>query len=155
PAQLFIDLASGFVFPAVRLALMLVMIYVGARRRMPWKLLVVSTMVVIVFMVAKTEFRNVAWKDSSDVVSPIDRGLLFLEVTGSLLGTVSLDDLVESLGGVARRVDLLTLFAFVVNETPDMVPYWGGETYTTLVWKALPRLLYPEKPMENVGQTFG
>jgi hypothetical protein len=46
-------------------------------------------------------------------------------------------------------------FAEVVRLTPDYVPYWKGETYWPIVWKLVPRIIYPDKPMEVSGQLFG
>jgi hypothetical protein len=46
-------------------------------------------------------------------------------------------------------------FAEVIEKTPAQIPYWGGETLYPLLFKPIPRLLYPDKPSEHSGQTFG
>ena len=55
---------------------------------------------------------------------------------------------------VARLGHLMT-FAEVIEITPARVPFWRGETYYPLLFKAIPRLLYPDKAVEVTGQTFG
>ena len=46
-------------------------------------------------------------------------------------------------------------YAEVVEFTPSQIPYWDGETYYPLLYKPIPRLIYPDKPVEVTGQTFG
>jgi hypothetical protein len=49
----------------------------------------------------------------------------------------------------------MDLFADVVRRTPDQIPYWNGETYYSLIGLAIPRFLWPDKPMKQLGQAFG
>jgi hypothetical protein len=54
-----------------------------------------------------------------------------------------------------NRIGHIALFAYVVETTPSMVPYWGGETYAFLFASAVPRFLWPEKPVAGFGNEFG
>lgn len=56
---------------------------------------------------------------------------------------------------VAQRSALLDLFTDVVRQTPEAVPYWGGETYGSLIGAFVPRFLWPDKPVKMLGVTFG
>jgi hypothetical protein len=55
----------------------------------------------------------------------------------------------------AGRSANLDLLADVIRRTPEQVPYWGGETYLSLVGAFVPRFLWPEKPTKELGQGFG
>jgi hypothetical protein len=44
----------------------------------------------------------------------------------------------------------------LVNEkTPSKVPYWNGESYINLLYKFIPRIIWKDKPSEEMGQLFG
>lgn len=58
-------------------------------------------------------------------------------------------------GALTRRFSLVWLYHRVAEDTPDRVPYWMGESYRPLVGAAVPRLLWPGKPVEDSGFRFG
>jgi hypothetical protein len=53
------------------------------------------------------------------------------------------------------RLAQFTTFGEVIADTPAMVPFWGGETYYPILFKPIPRAVWPDKPEEMSGQTFG
>ena len=56
---------------------------------------------------------------------------------------------------LARRINHAALMEEVVRSTPERVPYWRGETYRPLLTSWIPRFLWPGKPREETGWTFG
>lgn len=56
---------------------------------------------------------------------------------------------------VATRSATMDLFADVVRQTPASVPFWGGETYLSLIGAFVPRIFWPNKPLKRLGQDFG
>jgi hypothetical protein len=66
-------------------------------------------------------------------------------------GRLGVDNIVEA---NESRFDLLSEMALVVAQTPESVPYWGGYTYSDLVWHLIPRVLVPDKPAPSMGQEF-
>src|SRR5262249_41641448 len=48
------------------------------------------------------------------------------------------------LRGYDRVVD--TSLERVLAMTPQTVPFWGGTTYSNLIYMAIPRILWPDKP---------
>jgi hypothetical protein len=155
PGHIMVEVASGFIFPVVRFVVLMGMIYVGIRRRIPWGAVLVCGLAVFVLLIGKGQFRKVMWEGPDASRNPIERGVTFLELTAGQVADMDVNDLEEAFQRTARRVDLLTLFAFVIGRTPDLVPYWNGQTYWAVVWKLVPRALYPDKPLEDIGQTFG
>ena len=60
--------------------------------------------------------------------------------------------------GIARllhRINYLGQLAYVIRVTPSKVGYAYGETYYPLLFKFIPRLVWPGKPVDNTGQYFG
>ena len=56
---------------------------------------------------------------------------------------------------VAGRSANMDLLADVVRQTGTTVPFWGGETYLSLIGFAVPRFIWPSKPTKTLGQDFG
>jgi hypothetical protein len=56
---------------------------------------------------------------------------------------------------IAGRSANLDLLADVVRQTGSTVPFWGGDTYLSLVGFAVPRFIWPSKPTKTLGQDFG
>ena len=69
------------------------------------------------------------------------------------------DDTVSSDGidtGVVNRIGhSISVFADVINMTPEQVPYWLGGSYQTLWTSFIPRFLWPGKPQATIGNEFG
>ena len=101
------------------------------------------------------DYRRMTWWSGEEYPlverSGIMLGLLRERVERlGVVGTV--DDGVHKVASRSANTDLL---ADVVRRTPHEVPYWNGETYLSLVGFAVPRFLWPEKPVKNLGQDFG
>jgi len=58
----------------------------------------------------------------------------------------------ETSAGRSANLDLL---ADVIIRTPREIPYWGGQTYLSLVGAFVPRFIWPDKPTKELGQAFG
>ncbi|HXT16705.1 MAG TPA: hypothetical protein VN706_13790 [Gemmatimonadaceae bacterium] len=56
---------------------------------------------------------------------------------------------------VAGRSAYADIFADVYRLTPRYIKYWNGGTYVALIGVAIPRALWPSKPVSSVGQMFG
>jgi hypothetical protein len=101
------------------------------------------------------QYRKMAWY-TNEGQSAIEGPLMFFGllqkriVSDGIQGTVE-KGFVTSAGRSAN----LDLLADVIRRTPDEVPYWGGETYLSLVGAFVPRFLWPDKPTKELGQGFG
>jgi hypothetical protein len=55
-----------------------------------------------------------------------------------------------------RRINhSATSLVFVADETPEEIPYFNGESYRILATKIIPRFLWKDKPIDNLGNIFG
>ena len=92
----------------------------------------------------------------SEDATLLDRSALLFELVGE---RIEREGIGATLAGgwesVAGRSALLDLFTDVVRQTPETVPYWGGDTYLSLVGVAVPRFLWPDKPVKLTGYAFG
>ncbi|MBI3766235.1 MAG: hypothetical protein HY277_07005 [Ignavibacteriales bacterium] len=156
PLQLLIDIGTGFVFQPFRSVVILAMTYILVKQRVPWRAIIILLILAFPLLATKAKFRALTWQDSAPVQeNPIGKGIEFMGLAGSSFTRVDKDSLFEMSEVVAQRVNLHSTFAFVIEQTPSIVPYWGGETYSTILWRFIPRLLVPDKPQEGLGQGFG
>lgn len=54
-----------------------------------------------------------------------------------------------------RRISTVRLLDRVWHETPEPVPYFKGETLYPLLYAAIPRFIWPNKPREDIGNRIG
>jgi hypothetical protein len=60
----------------------------------------------------------------------------------------------ESEEGLANRIAYLNTFTYVAYTTPKQIPYLDGSTYEALLVSPIPRIIWPEKPQKQLGQSF-
>jgi O-antigen polysaccharide polymerase Wzy-like protein len=128
----------------------------GGRLRLRWLLVGLAGAAVIVSLRGVAiEYRRQVWFTESEV--PLrQRSALMLRLLDQKIAEVGPQGAVlHGLRTVAGRSANLDLLADVVRQTPRSVPYWGGETYLSLVGLAVPRFLWPGKPVKRLGQDFG
>jgi hypothetical protein len=58
-------------------------------------------------------------------------------------------------GSLVKRTSHIWIFHSVDEKSPDLVPYWAGESYRPLFTSFIPRVIYPNKTTEIAGGTFG
>jgi hypothetical protein len=101
------------------------------------------------------QYRKMVWyqNESADA---IEGPKMFLGLLQQRIASDGVQGTVEKgFATSAGRSANLDLLADVIRRTPDEVPYWGGETYLSLVGAFVPRFLWPDKPTKELGQAFG
>lgn len=128
--------------------------FTTVRRRVPLGL--GATVVAVFFLLqpVKSEFRELTWGDQSGggETNPAD----FVS-----LGVTRLGDFLKSGGTAAEwmaqgfgRLNHLHVTGAVILETPSRVPFQNGATYVALFTKLVPRALWPDKPLEDLGNRW-
>jgi len=101
------------------------------------------------------EYRARAWFAETQL-SLAGRALVMGQLMVSKVEAVGVTETVQDGWSIiASRSANLDLFADVVRQTGTTVPFWGGETYLSLVGFAVPRFIWPSKPTKTLGQDFG
>jgi len=160
PAQLLLGLGTGAVWEVVRSFSPLLFCYSAERRRIPWKGMLVFAILLIPLLGVKSEYRSYAWdSEDSGVIriteSPFQRGMAFIELTLLRLKEGGVETYTVAAETSQARINHLELLIVLQQMTPSAVPYWKGETYSTLLWALAPRILFPNKPTKTLGNEFG
>ena len=155
PVELLGRLTSGALGEFFILVVFMSLIYWQVRRRLPWTVLAASAVLFVLLNDVKFEYRgrvSRAGMESTDVWGKV-------ATLADLLGERYVDFERAQPGDVTissvNRIGHIVLFAYVVETTPSMVPYWGGQTYVFLLASAIPRFVWPEKPVASFGNEFG
>lgn len=106
----------------------------------------------IIFSSVKMQYRS----SSSNAATLYEKTMLVKGLVDEDLkfSNVSNEQKVKE-GPIWRLSYPLSAFSQVNIMTPSVVPYWNGESYYPIIYKIIPRFLYPDKPDENMGQLFG
>jgi hypothetical protein len=139
---------------ALIVGLTLAIAYASVARRIPWLIIAAGTAVFFIVRPIEGPFRAVTWYGRMRDASETEKLGFFATLVwrAAAEGAVPTSVLIE-VGSM--RLALFPTFAEVIRDTPSQVPYWRGESYLPLLFKPIPRLLWPGKPQEVSGQSFG
>lgn len=152
---LVITTLSGSLAPTVFFLIFLGVLYWNKRRRIPWHFIIISALVAIILNPVKLIYRDVTWYGSGHSLSYFDKGKVMVSVLQDYYsGTNILSSVSEDTSTINRLAHIST-FGSVIKMTPNIVPYWAGDSYHTLWTSFIPRALWPGKPKSNIGQDFG
>ena len=160
PARRMSGLVSGLTSQGLIVMLLLIYVHSALRHRISWTVILAGGLLFVIVRPVETAFRLATWDGgASENLSELARGKLLLGMVGDSIGPMleGRGTAYDSAMEVATRrlgADILT-FAAVIHDTPGIVPYWNGASYYPILFKFVPRFIYPDKPKEVTGQTFG
>jgi len=107
----------------------------------------------ILFSSVREEYRlKVRWDMSNAEKLNLMNNLIF-----NSDNSVSQERLIKDTktGPLWRMSYPISAMSMILEETPKNVPYWEGSSYYPIIYKWIPRFIWPDKPSENMGQIFG
>jgi hypothetical protein len=126
-----------------------------ARGRPSAAWLVLAMVAVLLLQPIKGVYRNFIWGGSqftrSDQVQMLSD---MLKETGSAYQSSDKEDTKALFETSFARMNHLVVTAGVIRDTPAEEPFQRGETYYPLLVKWIPRMLWPDKPIEDLGNRW-
>lgn len=114
-----------------------------------------SILIAVILKGVADDYRRRAWW-VSEQLTQVERTVVMSELLQDQMASEGLGgSIVTGAQASMRRSATLDLLADVMRRTPREVPYWGGQTYYTLLGSFIPRFLWPNKPTKTLGNQFG
>jgi hypothetical protein len=128
----------------------------GGRLGVRWLVIAALSLAAMIAMRSVAmEYRARSWFAETQLSLPGRAALMGRLLVSKVEGEGVVATVEDGWGIIAGRSANLDLLADVVRQTGTTVPFWGGETYLSLVGFAVPRFLWPTKPTKTLGQDFG
>jgi len=157
--DIFLKLSTGLLYVVIAPAAFSTAIYLQIRKKVPLLIFVFSLPLVVILNMSKHEFRLNTWKADAPGSASFMRALSFIELSGenllNIFSSKTADTKSEAVSSTINRIGSNSTCAIAIDLTPKKIPYWNGETYKGLITSWIPRFLWPEKPVEGVGQSWG
>lgn len=154
PAELFSRFVTGALYEFVLVFAFVMLIYWRMRRRVLWSFLALMLVLFAALNPVKYFYRK-ALKSLPEDAGPVARAAVLVEVTAAYYTGRGEQAPEIAASSSLNRLAFAPLFAYVVERTPAVIPYWGGQTYSYFLATLVPRALWPEKPSAAFGNEFG
>jgi hypothetical protein len=155
PLRVVVGLASGLTGAGLLPALTLCLVYASVRHVFPWKAIIIGTLAFFILRPVEGAYRiDIGNSGTLNDRSASEKFEHFMSLTETVTRFAWFDPS-DVLQISAHRLALTPTFAKVIDDTPRIVPYWMGTTYYPILFKLIPRFIFPDKPEEVTGQEFG
>lgn len=142
---------SGTLFSLATLGLAAGLAYTAARGRFPMLPLVALVLLALFLQNGKRSFRMEVWYQERHL-SLLERVDLF--ITASSQSVDATGSFWQALHNGYTRYNHLHLTAAVVETVPAKKPYWAGTSYLPILTKWIPRIVWSDKPREDIGNSW-
>ncbi|MGH7949462.1 MAG: hypothetical protein ACREQF_09580, partial [Candidatus Binataceae bacterium] len=155
PGRFAFGIITGATAQGLVVGVLLVVLYASMARKMPWSLIAIGALVFFIVRPIQAPFRSAIRSGGSMEQAGLSGKF---SLFSDLMSQTATDDPRAReflLQFALHRLSQVSIFAEVLRDTPEHVPYWNGETYRPLLFKIVPRLIYPDKPLDVSGGIFG
>jgi hypothetical protein len=155
PFEFAVRLNTGAVYEPVLLLIFLFLVRWVISRKINFSLIAAGVIVYAIFNPIKNEYREVVWRSSTgQQMSGIEKFSFFLELAGNywLSDQVASEEVRTNL---LTRLNHLSMATVATENTPNVIPYWYGESLELGLVAFVPRFLWPNKPSLTFGNQFG
>lgn len=148
-ADAVLGLASGSLWQAFPIVILVALCWVRFRRRIPVVIILGSALLFSFLNSGKAEYRQTYWAQEQVSSSPVERVRDLFRFSAA-----SSSNPTDALETTVFRLDALTLFAAVREQTPGSIPYALGSTLEPAFYVWIPRILWPGKPLAELGNSW-
>ena len=153
----FIELfSSGLLTRVMLFGIFMVIVIARAERGKALSIFLGLFLLIVAFYPAVQGYRVLTWGGVAAQSNSFNKARIFVRVAIDRwrdgYDATEIEGMIKPL---IRRAAHIVLFAYVVEATPEQVPYLAGATYRPFLTSFIPRALWPGKPEERLGQEFG
>ncbi|MCB8984700.1 MAG: hypothetical protein H6659_12800 [Ardenticatenaceae bacterium] len=151
-ASFIVGLTTGLLENALIPLALLLAVRWHATRRFPWVLVSLGILLYLILNPAKFTYREEVWYGDRTYGfgERVDLwGNLVAESATNLLGADDRSKTEQNITESLARFDLIHKFAYVQKITPEIKPFYLGQTYTYFLYAWVPRVFWPDKPLAS------
>jgi hypothetical protein len=153
PLYVGLEAGGGYVGGAAQAAVFVAMLLWGSGRRLPLWAIALGVAGLVVLRSGGHEYRRITQQQGVAAPRPaVEQWLEFGAVAQRQFAEVGFE---QQLLTFSDRIAQIVLLAYVAERTPQAVPYWNGHSYLSFPGSFVPRFLWPDKPVKDVGQRVG
>ncbi|MFZ0890306.1 MAG: hypothetical protein WA005_17845 [Candidatus Binataceae bacterium] len=154
PVRALLGFGGGAAAAGFLPVLILLIFYCSITHSAPWKTLLIGFLAVLIVRPLMVPLRMATWGGQAEGESIDTKGIMFARAGSEMLATgeTPYEYMIQF---TLRRLASTMVLTEVMRDTPDHVPYWNGATFVPILFKPIPRLIWPDKPQEISGETFG
>jgi hypothetical protein len=146
------SLSEGAIGAAIKGGSFLLALIWATGGRVPITALALAAGLALVLRGGAMEFRSLSEQHPHLVAEGrLERAAMFIQLS---VDELERDGGRRSLETITDRLAQVALLGHVVDSTPLAVPYWNGSSYVSLPQSLVPRALWPDKPVKDLGQRF-
>ena len=157
PLDLLPAFTSGAVAQVLILGIFINSVMWYKHKRIPVILITCLILFYVLFNPIKAQYRSLIWfngENQNDHL--IKKAQVYVDLAiNHHTGKAPIVTDEEAATSNVSRIAHIALLSKVIEDTPEIVPYWNGKTYLSLFTKFIPRIVWKNKPIENVGNDFG
>ncbi len=119
----------------------------SASRRVPLIWVLLGAAAILVMNSAKADFREEVWYAGKTPSIP-EQLAVWADKSSAVVKSLSTaSGLNAAVTRTVHRFDLIHICSHVVEMTPESIPYYGGESYSYLLYGWIPRAIWHNKPL--------
>lgn len=154
-AEMTARFATGSIATLYLFLLFLMIVVWIERQRVPLPPVAAGLVLFTIFNYGKMEYRALTWGSGPFADAGIvQKAILFGEISFHPSASAGGDFANPAIDALTSRVSVVAFLSQVIDQTPEVVPFWNGETYAGLPYKLIPRIVWPDKPAEVLGYEF-
>jgi hypothetical protein len=157
PLLLLVGIAAGNISSSTVPAMLVCMLYMSFRRRVPWVFLALIAACFVILQPVKGAYRQTAWRGEASL-GVLEGAKMFFslgyeELFGNQVSGRRVA-LTEAMEKTFARMNHLHVTGAVIEDTPSVEPFLKGQTYLPLLTKWIPRAVWSNKPQERLGNEW-
>ena len=147
-------LISGFLFDLLTYGELIIVCFAVFRGRILLGLVLAGFMVFAILTPVKNQFRSIIWKQDTSMSLSERAEIASNAVYNSTQDTIVDESVAESLRQSFGRLHHLADGSAAIQAAMESDYLFRGETYAPLLTKWIPRALWPDKPVEDLGNRW-
>jgi hypothetical protein len=149
-------LASAQIGILIHMMIYLGIIYCATKNRIPYLFIIIAFSMAALLQPIKGHVREIIWSEQGNNLTAIEKIQVFLSEGYSYYFEESRyqQSTGEGVKMAHDRANHLMVTAAIIRDTPERQPFSYGETYLPFFTKWIPRMIWPEKPVDNLGNRW-